>query len=81
SQKWAGYQQSLSTLESKVTSLKAKKARLKAVEVSIQKKVDELKQDRREVVSKVVPYAAIELIHSDDMGSLVGRLVSSATLV
>nr|GFB01773.1 hypothetical protein [Tanacetum cinerariifolium] len=46
--KWAGYQQSLSTLESKVTSLKAKKARLKAVEVSIQKKVDELKQDRRE---------------------------------
>ncbi|GKA06515.1 RNA-directed DNA polymerase, eukaryota, reverse transcriptase zinc-binding domain protein [Tanacetum coccineum] len=41
SQKWEGYQQSLSTLESKVTSLKAKK-----------------------------------LVHSDDMGSLVGKLVT-----
>ncbi|GJS52967.1 hypothetical protein Tco_0626329 [Tanacetum coccineum] len=51
SQKWAGYQQSLSTLDSK---------------------------DRREVVSKVIPYATMELVHSDDMGSLVGKLVSSA---
>ncbi|GKC01495.1 hypothetical protein Tco_0987631 [Tanacetum coccineum] len=49
SQKWAGYQQSLSTLESKVTSLKAEKARLEAVEVSLRKEVEELKQDRREV--------------------------------
>ncbi|GJX28521.1 hypothetical protein Tco_0236600 [Tanacetum coccineum] len=80
SQKWAGYQQSLSTLESKVTSLEAEKARLEAVEVSLRKEVEELKQDRREVVSKVVPYAAMELVHSDDMGSLVGRLVSSAIL-
>ncbi|GJX66717.1 probable xyloglucan endotransglucosylase/hydrolase protein 30 [Tanacetum coccineum] len=80
SQKWSGYQQSLSTLESKVTSLEAEKARLEAVEMSLRKEVDELKQDRREVVSKVVPYAAMELVHSDDMGSLVGRLVSSAIL-
>ncbi|GJX60485.1 hypothetical protein Tco_0291875 [Tanacetum coccineum] len=80
SQKWAGYQQSLSTLESKVTSLKAEKARLEAVEVSLRKEIEELKQDRREVVSKFVPYVVIELVHSDDMGSLVGRLVSSAIL-
>ncbi|GKB98128.1 hypothetical protein Tco_0984265, partial [Tanacetum coccineum] len=80
SQKWAGYQQSLSTLESKVTSLEAEKARLEAVEVSLRKEVEELKHDRREVVSKVVPYATMELVHSDDMGSLVGRLVSSAIL-
>ncbi|GJT21470.1 hypothetical protein Tco_0891407 [Tanacetum coccineum] len=80
SQKWAGYQQSLSTLESKVTSLEAEKARLEAVEVSLRKEVDELKPDRREVVLKVVPYAAMKLVHSDDMGSLVGRLVSSAIL-
>nr|GEX28119.1 hypothetical protein [Tanacetum cinerariifolium] len=39
--------------------------------------VDELKHARREVVSKVVPYAEMELIHSDDMGSLVFKLVSS----
>ncbi|GJZ95147.1 hypothetical protein Tco_0667350 [Tanacetum coccineum] len=75
---WAGYQQNLSTLESKVTSLEAEKARLVVVEVSLRKEVEELKQDRREVVSKVVPYAAMELVHSDAMGSLVGKLVSSA---
>ncbi|GJZ60623.1 hypothetical protein Tco_0616439 [Tanacetum coccineum] len=78
SQKWAGYQQSLSTLESKVTALETEKARLEAVEVSLRKEVEELKQDRRDVVSKVVPYAAVELVHSDDMGSLVGKLVSYA---
>nr|GEW00613.1 hypothetical protein [Tanacetum cinerariifolium] len=77
SQKWAGYQQILSTLESKVTSLEAEKARLEAVEVSLRKEVEELTQDRIEVVSKVVSYAAMELVHSDHMGSLVGRLVSS----
>ncbi|GJX28978.1 hypothetical protein Tco_0237057 [Tanacetum coccineum] len=71
SQKWAGYQQSLSTLESKITSLEAEKARLEDVKVSLRKAVEELKQDSREVVSKVVPYAALELVHSDDMGSLV----------
>ncbi|GJZ40603.1 putative ribonuclease H-like domain-containing protein [Tanacetum coccineum] len=37
SQKWAGYQQSLSSLESKVTYLEAEKARLEAVEVSLRK--------------------------------------------
>nr|GEY44637.1 hypothetical protein [Tanacetum cinerariifolium] len=36
--------------------------------------------DRREVVSKVVPYDAMKLVYSDDMGSLVGRLVPSAIL-
>ncbi|GKC54210.1 hypothetical protein Tco_1076955 [Tanacetum coccineum] len=56
------------------------KARLEAVELSLQKEVEELKQERGEVVSKVVPYAAIELVHNDHMGSLVGRLVSSAIL-
>nr|GEV05255.1 hypothetical protein [Tanacetum cinerariifolium] len=80
SQKWAGYQQTLSTLHSKVTSLEAKKARLEAVEVSFRKEVEELKQDRIEVVSKVIPYVVMKLIHSDDIGSLVGRLVSSAIL-
>ncbi|GJR38507.1 hypothetical protein Tco_1214191 [Tanacetum coccineum] len=80
SQIWAGYQQSLSTLESKVTSLEAEKARLEVVEVSLRKEVEELKQDRREVVSKVVPYAAMELVYSDDMVSLVGRFVSSVIL-
>ncbi|GJZ10920.1 hypothetical protein Tco_0545679, partial [Tanacetum coccineum] len=34
------------------------------------KEVEELKHGRREVVSKVVPYVAMKLVHSDDMGSL-----------
>ncbi|GKE47660.1 hypothetical protein Tco_1478918, partial [Tanacetum coccineum] len=80
SQKWVGYQQSLLTLKSKVTALETEKARLEAVEVSLRKEVEELKHDRREVVSKVVPYVMIELVHSDDMGSLIGKLVSSAIM-
>ncbi|GJV95723.1 hypothetical protein Tco_1547300 [Tanacetum coccineum] len=61
-----------------VIALESEKARLKAVEVSLRKEVEELKQDRREVVSKFIPYAAMELVHSDDMRSLVGKLVSFA---
>ncbi|GJY36868.1 hypothetical protein Tco_0422246 [Tanacetum coccineum] len=66
--------------ESKVTSFEAQNARLEAIEVSLRKEVKELKQDRREVVSKFVPYAAKELVHIDDKGSLVGKLVSSAIM-
>ncbi|GJT03889.1 hypothetical protein Tco_0838351 [Tanacetum coccineum] len=77
SQKWSGYQVTLSTLESKVDSLEAEKARLEAVEASLHREVEELKKDRKDVVSKVVPYAALELVHSDELGRLVGMLVSS----
>ncbi|GJW73227.1 hypothetical protein Tco_0132597 [Tanacetum coccineum] len=80
SQKWAGYQVSLSALESKVASLEAEKARLEAVEASLKKELDDVKRDRMEVVSKVVPYAALELVHSDELGRLVGKLVSSTVL-
>nr|GEU37508.1 hypothetical protein [Tanacetum cinerariifolium] len=74
------YQQSLLTLESNVTYLDAKKASLEAVEVSLRKQVEELKHDRREVVLKFIPYVVMELVHSDDMGSLIVRLVSSPIL-
>ncbi|GJX22629.1 hypothetical protein Tco_0227074 [Tanacetum coccineum] len=77
SQKWAGYQDSLSSLESQVVSLEAEKAQLEAVEVSLRKKVDDVRRDRMEVVSKVVPMT-MKLIYSDDLGSLVGKLVTSA---
>nr|GEW28157.1 hypothetical protein [Tanacetum cinerariifolium] len=78
SQKYVGYQANLSSLESQVVSLEAEKARLEAVKVSLRKEVDDARWDRMEVVSKVVPYVAMELIHSDDLGSLVGKLVTSA---
>nr|GEW01916.1 hypothetical protein [Tanacetum cinerariifolium] len=67
-----GYQATLLTLESKVDYLEAEKAKLEAVESSLRKEVKELKQDRRDVVSKVVPYGATELVHSDELGKLVG---------
>nr|GEY19471.1 hypothetical protein [Tanacetum cinerariifolium] len=63
---------------SQIASLEAEKAWLEAVEVSLRKEVNDVKQDRMEVFSKVVPYAVMELIHIDDLGSLVGSLVSSA---
>ncbi|GJU48269.1 hypothetical protein Tco_1217824 [Tanacetum coccineum] len=53
---------------------------LEAVEVSLRKEVDELKHDRREVVLNVVTYVAMELVHSDHMGSLVDRRMSSTIL-
>nr|GEV84265.1 putative reverse transcriptase domain-containing protein [Tanacetum cinerariifolium] len=78
SQKWIGYQVTLSTLESKGDSLEAEKARLEVVEASLSIEVEEHKQDRRDVVSKVIHYADIELVHSDELSRLVGTLASSA---
>nr|GEX71705.1 hypothetical protein [Tanacetum cinerariifolium] len=55
-------------LREKISSLNADvkehkgKARLEAVEASLRIEVEELKQDRRDVVSKVIPYAAMELV-------------------
>ncbi|GJW55827.1 probable xyloglucan endotransglucosylase/hydrolase protein 30 [Tanacetum coccineum] len=71
-------------LREKISSLTADvkehkdKAKLKAVEMSLCEEVVELKQDRRDVVLKVIPYAAMDLVHSDELGSLAGKLVSSA---
>ncbi|GKF12573.1 hypothetical protein Tco_0050499 [Tanacetum coccineum] len=61
-----------------VNSLEADKAKLETVEASLCREVEELKQDRRDVVSKVVPYTTMKLVHSDELGRLVGKLVSSA---
>nr|GEU91651.1 hypothetical protein [Tanacetum cinerariifolium] len=66
---------SLSAFESKVASLEAEKANLEA---SLCQEIEEVKHDRREVVFKVVPYACMELLNSDELGRLVGKLVSSA---
>nr|GEV63445.1 hypothetical protein [Tanacetum cinerariifolium] len=52
SRKWVGYQVTLSTLKPKVNSLEADKAGLEDVEASLRREAEELKQDRRDVVSK-----------------------------
>nr|GEW82118.1 hypothetical protein [Tanacetum cinerariifolium] len=80
SQKWAGYHVSLLALKSKVASLEADKARLEAVEASLKKEVNDVKRHKMEVVLKVVPYAALKFIDSDELCWLVGKLISSAIL-
>ncbi|GJS62423.1 hypothetical protein Tco_0657207 [Tanacetum coccineum] len=40
--------------------------------------VENVKRDRAEVVSKVVPYVAMELVHSDELGRLDGKLASAS---
>ncbi|GJU99497.1 hypothetical protein Tco_1328768 [Tanacetum coccineum] len=42
--------------------------------------MDALKQDRALVVAKVVPDAATKLIHSDEMGMLVAKLVKASII-
>ncbi|GKC54086.1 hypothetical protein Tco_1076831, partial [Tanacetum coccineum] len=68
----------ISSLSAKVTSFEADKARLEAVKESLRGEIEELRQDRRDVVLKVMPYTAMELVHSNELGRLVGKLVSSA---
>ncbi|GKA17050.1 hypothetical protein Tco_0696887 [Tanacetum coccineum] len=63
--------------QSKVIPKGGEKDRLEDVEASLHREVEELKQDRRDVVLKVINYAAMELVYSDKLGSLVGMLVSS----
>nr|GEU60636.1 reverse transcriptase domain-containing protein [Tanacetum cinerariifolium] len=80
SQKWVGYQVSLSTLNSKVASLEAKKFKLEVVEASLHQELKNAKLDRAEVVSKVVPYVAMELVNSDDMGRLPAKEIHKNAL-
>nr|GEY63440.1 hypothetical protein [Tanacetum cinerariifolium] len=77
-EKLRGYQANVSSLESQLVSLEAEKAQLEAVKVSLLKEVDDARRDMMEVVSKVFPYVAMKLIHTDDLGILVGKLVTSA---
>ncbi|GJW20915.1 hypothetical protein Tco_0031537 [Tanacetum coccineum] len=65
------------TLESKVAFLEAEKAKLEVTEASLYQKIETVKRDRAEFVLKVVPYVAMELVQSDEMGRLVAKLVSS----
>ncbi|GKA96760.1 hypothetical protein Tco_0818855 [Tanacetum coccineum] len=69
----------ISSLSAEVKEHKeADKARLEAVKASLCGEIKDLRQDKRDVVSKVVPYAAMELVHIDELGRLMGKLVSSA---
>ncbi|GJY24779.1 hypothetical protein Tco_0398437 [Tanacetum coccineum] len=42
--------------------------------------IDNLKQDRAAVVSKVIPNAAMKLVHSDDLSVLIAKLVRASII-
>lgn len=43
----------------------------------LKRKYNALKRDRADVVSKVIPYIAMELYHSDEVGKLIGDVVNA----
>nr|GEY16003.1 hypothetical protein [Tanacetum cinerariifolium] len=69
---------SLLDLELNVASLEAENADHEATKALLCQEIEEVKHDMREVVSKVVTYACMELLHSDEFGRLVEKLVSLA---
>ncbi|GJV22632.1 hypothetical protein Tco_1375327 [Tanacetum coccineum] len=75
--KWINYEQTLSTLRTKVEGLESKGKRLRASKIQVLQEVDSLRQDRAAVVARVIPNAAIKLIRSDEMGVLIARLVKA----
>ncbi|GJT39937.1 zinc knuckle CX2CX4HX4C containing protein [Tanacetum coccineum] len=56
----------------------AEKGKLEAVEALFCQEIEALKCNRAEVVSKVVPYVAMELVHSNEMVVIVEKLMSFA---
>ncbi|GKC95209.1 hypothetical protein Tco_1160651 [Tanacetum coccineum] len=71
----ANYEQTLFLFRAKVKGLESEKERLKASEIQVLQEIDRLRQDRAAIISKVVPNAGMKIIHSDEMGVLVARLV------
>ncbi|GKB44615.1 hypothetical protein Tco_0889557 [Tanacetum coccineum] len=72
--------QTLSILHAKVEGLESKKERLKASEIQMLQDINSLRQDRVVIVLKVVPDASMKLVHSDEMGVLIARLVRAAII-
>ncbi|GJU91563.1 hypothetical protein Tco_1303986 [Tanacetum coccineum] len=70
----------IASLSGEVTSLEAEKVKLEVVKASLRQESHDAKLDRAEVISKVVPYVAMELVNSDDMDRLVAKLVSASIL-
>ncbi|GKC80280.1 hypothetical protein Tco_1131054, partial [Tanacetum coccineum] len=78
--KWVNYEQTLSIIHAKVEGLESKRERLKNSETQLLQEFDSLRQDRAAVVTKIIPDAAMKLVHSDEMGVLVARLVKASII-
>ncbi|GKA28503.1 hypothetical protein Tco_0714748 [Tanacetum coccineum] len=75
--KWINYEHTLSSLRAKIEGIESERERLKSSEIQLLQEIDSLKQDRAVVVSKVIPDAVMKLVHSDDLGVLIAKLVRS----
>ena len=58
--------------------LMEQKAKLQQETAILSLRCEGLQKDRAEVMAKVVPYIAMEMYHSDEVGRLVGNLVNTA---
>ncbi|GJX60719.1 hypothetical protein Tco_0292109 [Tanacetum coccineum] len=76
--KWVNYTQTLSALQSKMSELERERERLQKSEAQLMQDIDSWKHDRAAVVSKVIPHVAQKLVHSDEMGVLVAKLIKAA---
>ncbi|GJX93117.1 hypothetical protein Tco_0347703 [Tanacetum coccineum] len=61
-------------------SIESERERLKSFEIKLLQEIDSLKQDRADVVSKVIIDATIKLIRSDDLGVLIAKIVRSSII-
>nr|GEX55017.1 hypothetical protein [Tanacetum cinerariifolium] len=76
--KWVNYEQTLSTLHVRVKDLESEREKLKISKAQLLQEIDSLKQDKADVVTKVVPEEAMKLIQTDEMGILVAKLVKES---
>jgi RNase P protein component len=83
--KVVGYKEEIAELEVKCESLEEERSKLGELEIKLREDLDglkrkynALKKDRVAVVLKVIPYIAMELYHSDEVGKMIGDVVNAA---
>jgi chromosome segregation ATPase len=80
-----GYKEEIAELESKCEGFEKERLKLGEQETKLREELDGfrrkykvLKKDRAAVVSKVIPYIAMELYHSDEVGKVIADLLNAA---
>nr|GEW51558.1 putative nucleotidyltransferase, ribonuclease H [Tanacetum cinerariifolium] len=61
-------------------SIESERERLKSFNIQLLQEIDSLKQDRADVVSRVIPDAAMKLNGNDDLGVLIAKLFRSSII-
>ena len=83
--KVVGYKEEIAELETKCEGFEEERSRMAEQETKLREELDgfkrkykALKKDRAAVVSKVIPYMAMELYHSDEVGKVIGDVINAA---